>query len=377
MTTWTPPPPNRLPVWRKSLRDMHLNTGWAKGVVGSLRLGQATVRPRVYIPPNLTSDLDKVSTKDTDMVADAIAGAVLCVQEAERLAAADLYYASPDMATLAKAASVPAPIEPFAARRAPSPAGLILFAEPIGAYPDPDAEHPDDRDISIVAASWSPWTAETRMPSSPLPVTWYGKNASGVMQQIPPGYEGTWITFYMRPSFDHDDRMPLLPNNELVVAEGRAFDPNPSGDTIDEWLHVLYTAWQLMSQPAAARRAPLAEVTTVPRDRAGRRRDVREGITGSPDVRLVNVHSSHRPRGRLVDTDPSHVPGPREWRHRWRVRPHRRWHCMDPHHHAEGACTHADRVIPKHDKGPPDKPPLITGERVHLWDHQPDDPAPP
>jgi hypothetical protein len=350
MSTWVPPAPRLIPQWRAALRDLHRSPDWHQGVARTIMRGQATIVPYM---PGLPSGQ-----------AELAAASVLCDLEARRLAEADLFFASADMTALAKAAASIPPIEPVSMQRLPAPTGFLVFGEPIGAYPDPDAGHPADRDISIVAVAWSPWSVADATPPG-AGITWWANIGDG-LHQVAPGYAGIWLTFYMAPSFTAA-RMPLLWNNELVMVPGTRFDAAPSGDSTGEWAQVVYTAWQLMMQTGRSR---LVDTETVPRDRAGRRRDDRDGITGGRDVRVVNVHSAHRPR---ATTEPPAGAGAREWSHRWPVRPHRRDHCMNPHHHAAGDCHHEDRIIPPYIKGPADAP-LRLGQTVHLWDHQPPPP---
>jgi len=112
----------------------------------------------------------------------------------------------------------------------------------------------------------------------------------------------------------------------------------------------------------------------IPRNRAGRKRDQRAGITGTSNVRIVNVHTAHRPSTAAAEEDATSSTGRRapQWSCRWPVRPYRRNTCLNTHAHADGGCEHEDRIVPPHIKGPADKP-LKLGETVHLWNHQPED----
>jgi hypothetical protein len=154
------------------------------------------------------------------------------------------------------------------------------------------------------------------------------------------------------------------------MPEGAPFDP-PEVDTTAQWSNVLYTAWQLMSQDGRTR---WTDVEEIPRDRSGRKRDGRAGIDGPGGVRVIRVHSAHRPPAAAAEQDAEHSSGRRapQWSCRWPVRPHRRSHCMDPAAHQGGGCRHEDRIIPGYVKGPAGAP-LRTGATVHLWDRQPQD----
>lgn len=90
-----------------------------------------------------------------------------------------------------------------------------------------------------------------------------------------------------------------------------------------------------------------AEVEEIPRERAGRKRDTRQGITGPSTVRVVNVHTAHRPPREAADADAAASTGRREpsWSCRWPVRPYRRSTCLNPHGHAAGDCQHPMLVV--------------------------------
>jgi hypothetical protein len=249
----------------------------------------------------------------------------------------------------------------------------------------------------IVAVSWGLWDPnEVQVTGGPT-VRWYWQPARGQLEPIPQHFDGVWITFYAPPggAFDalpadtvigtapdgtvmtagdiqahHPQLTPLNWDNETALAFGKTFG-EPKPDTTQEWAQVVYTAWQLMSQTG---KTQLTEVEEVPRDRAGRKRDRRDGITGPSDVHIVNVHSAHRPSRAAAEQDATASTGRRapQWSCRWPVRPYRRHTCLNPRAHADGGCEHEDRIVPAHIKGPADKP-LKVGETVHLWDHQPED----
>lgn len=158
---------------------------------------------------------------------------------------------------------------------------------------------------------------------------------------------------------------PLGWENELVLAYAATF-AEPKPNTCDQWAQIVYTAWQLMGQGDSR----LVEPETVPRPRAGHKRDAREGVLGSSDVQLVNIHAAHRPSRAAAEEDAAASSGRRapQYTCRWPVRPHRRDQCMNPRRrHAEGECEHEERLIPPHIKGPEGKP-LRVRKTVNLWD---------
>lgn len=393
-TRWDPPDPGQLPEWRSELLD-YLDSGPCKASMReALRAGRFTIVPTV---PGIDASDESV-------------GAVLLTAcERRRLENAELYYATPDMTALALAAAQTPPTEPVTLKRLPSEAGLIIFGEPIGGYTEDTGAalantpfgHPGASAVittPIVAASWSVWTpSEVALDRGS--VRWLHRGA-GSAGAIPDDWSGVWVTFYsprglfsglppetvigtMRDGTTMTAGMidasrethgpPLGWDNEMLLREGVPFGPRVP-DTTDTWAHVLYTAWQLMGQQGKNR---WAEVDEIPRARAGAKRDRRQGVTGSSSVRIVRVHSTHRPSPQAAQEDAQSSTGRREpqWSCRWPVRPYRRSTCLNPRAHAEGGCTHEDRIVSGHIKGPDDAP-LRTGETVHLWDQQPTAPAP-
>jgi len=342
-----------------------------------------------------------------DATPGSIGSLLLTMSEAERLRKASLYYASADMTALTLAAARTAPTEPVSIRRLPSPAGLIVFAEPIGGYEQDAAQalagtlayRPGAKAIittPIVAASWSTWS-----PSSVTldqgRVRWLYKSG-GKNGLLPDSFRGIWVTFYSpRGMFSgltpdtivgnmpdgspmtarHIDRRrenggPVLGwDNEMVMKEGGRFE-EPQPDTNAAWAIAVYTAWQLMTQVTKTA-TPWVDTEDVPRSRSGVKRDTRQGITGSLGVRVLRVHSNHRPPRAAVDRDAEASTGRREpnWSHRWPVAPYRRNTCLNTQAHADGGCTHEDRIVPGHIKGPEGLP-LRIRETVRLWDRMPD-----
>ncbi|MFG3072164.1 hypothetical protein [[Kitasatospora] papulosa] len=386
---WTPPDPAQLPDWRGQMLEHLESTPALLSMREALRAGRCTIVPTV---PGLDAS-------------DASVGSQLLLRsERARLQQAALYYATPDMTALALAAAQTPPTEAVTLRRLPSEAGLMVFGEPIGGYTEdaaaalagtlahrPGASAPIT--TPIVAVSWSTWSPEAvRLDRGS--VRW-GFQGQGLASVIPPGYSGIWLTFWSpRGLFSglapdtvigtlrdgsvmtagqidaHRETggTPLQWDNEMLLTPGAKFGP-PEPDTTAQWAHVLYTAWQLMSQSGKSR---WAEVEEVPRPRAGAKRDARQSITGSSAVRVVRVHSAHRPTPQAAQDDAQGSTGRREpqWSCRWPVRPYRRSTCLNPAAHAEDGCEHEDRLVRGHIKGP-EGAPLRTGDTVHLWDSQP------
>lgn len=395
-TRWVPPAPAELPAWRSSMLE-YIESDQAAAVMReAIHAGHSTVLPMV---PGMNA------------TPGSIGSVLLTRSEAHRLRNARLYYASPDMTALTLAASRTPPTEPVSVRRLPSPSGLIVFAEPIGGYEQDAAQalrgtrayRPGTKAIvttPIVAASWSTWSPSSVTLDGGHRVRWLYKSG-GKNGLIPDAFTGIWVTFYSpRGLFSGltpetvigslpdgspmtarhiDDRRaqsgPVLGwDNEMLMKEGGRFE-EPAPDTNAAWAIALYTAWQLMTQvtKTAARWVDTEEVR---RSRSGVKRDAHQGITGASDVRVIRVHSSHRPGRSAADRDAAVSTGRREpnWSHRWPVEPYRRDTCLNTRAHADGACTHEDRIVPGHVKGP-DHLPLKVRETVRLWDQMPQEEA--
>ncbi|WP_165818668.1 hypothetical protein, partial [Frankia canadensis] len=134
---------------------------------------------------------------------------------------------------------------------------------------------------------------------------------------------------------------------------------HPDTDPAHTWTHVIYTAWQMISQTTGPAR--LTEIDTLPRDRAGRRRDTRHHIHATSDVRVVRVHPDHDGPTAVRGADRAGLD------YRLRVAPYRRNTCLSPHAHAAGQCTHHEQIVAGYTRGP-DHAPWRTRPTVHLWD---------
>lgn len=388
-TRWTPPPPAKLPEWRGSMID-HLSSMTAKATMAeAIHSGHSTILPMV---PGLEAS------------PGAIGAELLARSETQRLQHADLYFATADITALTLAAAKTPPTEPVTIDRAPSTSGLIVFAEPIGGYEQDTAQAlagtraylPGARAIvttPIVAASWSPWSPQS-LTLDRGRIRWLYKSGTKT-GLIPDDFHGIWVTFYsprgLFSGLAPHTPVGLLPNgsvmtaahidhrrnhggpvlawdNEMLMRDGARFD-TPQPDTNAAWAIALYTAWQLMSQTS---RTSWTEEEHLPRARSGAKRDQRQGISGSSTVRIVHVHTTHRPARAAAEQDARASTGRRQpqWTCRWPVQPYRRDTCLNTRAHADGGCTHEDRIVPGHIKGPKDAP-LRVSDTVRLWDRQP------
>lgn len=388
MYSWTPPDPRKLPDWRASMIEYLESPGGLLVMSATLQAGHTTLLP---IIPGLDASVGSIGAQ------------LLHRSEAERLRNARLYYATPDMTALTLAASKSPPTETVTVNRAPSPYGLIVFGEPIGGYEmtasdalaGSPAHRPGTNAITttpIVAASWSPWTPRSVLTGREG-VRWIYK-AGGQSRLIPDDFSGLWITFYSpRGSYsalapntvvgrmrngsamtagqiESTRRMsgPVLGwDNEMIMRAGGQFE-KPQPDTNAFWAIAVYTAWQLMAQ----KDGEWTETETLTRSKTGVKRDMHGGITTSSDVELVDVHAKKRPSRSAAARDAAHSTGHREPHYscRFPVDPYRRNTCLNTRAHADGGCTHEDRIVPGHIKGP-EGAPLRVRDRVNLWNHQP------
>jgi hypothetical protein len=377
---WRPPAAREIPEWRSQLRQYMTTQENLTMLAGAVNAGHTSVFPWV---------------EGMDHSPGAIAAPLLARSEAARLGAAALYYATSDMTSLALAVATTPPTEVVRRSRLPSEAGFMVFAEPIGGYTH-ELNGPVELTTPIVAVSWSMWTPrDVTLTGTDAAVGWASQGPDYKLRQIPDHLQCVWLTFYAAGAAGFDALAPdavvgagpggvaitagqvaarRRPNplnwdNEMILVFDSPFgEPRP--DTTKEWAQVVYTAWQLMTQQGQ----PLTDIEELHRDRAGHKRDTRAGITGPTGVRIVHVHSAHRPSKAATEQDAASSTGRRapQWSCRWPVKPYRRNTCLNPRAHADGGCDHEDRIVAFHVKGPADKPLKIT-ETVHLWDSQPDD----
>jgi hypothetical protein len=395
---WVAPQPRELPELRSRMVEFTASSRGMLAISTSVNTGNFNM-------------LARVRGTEAKFTPGAIAAPIMCALEKQRLEPATLFYASDDMSSLAVAAAQTPPIERFSPHRMPADQGLMVFKEPIGGYttlvnkalPQWGIARPDlTITTPIVGVSWSRWSPASYKVSG-HDVLWYSNSLGGI-RQIPRDFNGVWFTFYCsswdkfgeldpdEPISRQDDGTILTAadmaagdrtghgvpqlgwDNEMVVPWGADLSEPPVPDTTAGWLHVVYTAWQLITQKGG--KNPVVEVEEIQPDRAHRRRDAREGITSPSAVRIVRVHSALRPSHQAYEQDTAQWSGRREASHsyRWPVKPHRRSVCHNTRGHADGDCEHFDTIIGWHVNGPRDKP-LRLDNRVYLWDDQPDESA--
>ncbi|SDP98514.1 hypothetical protein SAMN05421507_14025 [Lentzea jiangxiensis] len=334
---------------------------------------------------------------------------LLCEAEAARLAApTPIWHATADMTSLALAIAKTPPIEPANPGRLPSESGFIVFDEPIGGTTASIHNLTNGlwdlvrRDLTIttpvIAAAWSTWKATGDGPG----VQWYRRSPFGVGLPVEASFEGVWVHFYtevrdLYGQLEPDEPLWTHPSGEIVTAAqvfeaqkhagtpqlemhadivlrwGSHLPAAPKPDSRQEWLNVLYTCWQLLSQRSTPARTPLLQV-----EHLAPRRKHNDGESG---VRVVRVHPDYRPSMHAAARDAALSTGRRagSCEYRWPVPPHRRSVCRNPagHHLDPEECTkttHVDTIVMPHINGPVGKP-LRIRPRVRKWDRQPGDHA--
>ncbi|MEV0675839.1 hypothetical protein AB0I60_04870 [Actinosynnema sp. NPDC050436] len=397
---WVVPHPSELPDLRIQMCEQVLRPPCGREFMMRVAGGRSPLIPTISGPPEQTAAID-------------ITGGMLMARcEQRRLRQAQLYWVDEDMTSLALAAAATPSHEPVRARRMPAESGLMLFAHPIGGLDvdlaaaltgpwttaAPDLDEGLRLTFPVVGVSWSQWSpADLDLDGAPRKIRWTPRTPPGAAP-LPPEFDGVWLTFWTTGGKGWDSLPADLPlaidthtgatltaanlaaretlagsarlqtHDELVLPFDQPL-PRPHQDNASRWAHVVYTAWQLMGQTGNAQ---LTETETMPRPRHGQKRDKRAGILGPGTVQLVRVHTRHRPSAQATaeDTAASHGRRAPQWNRRWPVRPYRRNTCLNPRAHADGGCEHEERVVPAHIKGPADKP-LVTTDRVHIWDTPP------
>jgi hypothetical protein len=424
---YIPPRPAEVARIRRRLVEYYSSPSTVDVIARTLAMGQWTLRPdtsNVTMGAEGIKALSLVTGENPGPSAlanvfsngpDLIDAAFLCHYEAERLARASLFYLEDGPTRLAvKLGSAPIR-EPIRLDRAPARTGLMMFASPIGMYEATMQQMPVDPDtpackrpVAFVGVSWSPWRPQDTDTPSWLGAL-YGKQRLG---RITPEGDWIWFTFYtaqMDPFEVYDPEewiwaeqaagvlpagplgqsqraqakvQPLLWDTEVAVREEEIPDPGESGAGRNGTLmQVVYTAWQLIEQQRGKQLEVKPITVEAPREsNAAKRKKKRRGEASAPPARpdRVNVvriaprsatgskkDPDQRERneyGHLIDHD-----------HQWPVTGHKRDHCMSPHRHAAGECTHEEKIIMEHFAGPWDKP-VRLGKTVKVLRDTPETP---
>lgn len=245
------------------------------------------------------------------------------------LQAAELYWASEDMAALAMSSGSQLAAARWATADRPSPCGLIFFEGGVGTV-----QVSGTLSGPVQALAWGP------SPDSTLTVTHLMTREQFM--------RGSQVRF-------PEAVPPLIAIREVrlpVTAEPVPFADLPAHEGMRPPLPIvsaLAAAWHLMQQPQ------LVERGSVEPGKADARSLRRSGLPAGP-VTLVNLRRQYVPLQR--EGEPS---AGRAYRHRWVVSGH--WRDQP---HGPDRALRRKTWIPAHVKGP-DGAPMLSTERVNVW----------
>lgn len=281
---------------------------------------------------------------------DRLSSAVrLAGEERRRIVDAELFWVSAEMTALARHAGRQLTQCELYEHDLPSPAGFMVFAEPLATTTGRGVT------VEIVAVSWgvvrSPLKVDTGSADVEIGSDW----SNGAV----------WFTFYSDPlgplnaiCGDDEDRRrewrrelgPFMPDNELVWRLGTMEELPDDEHLTTAWGQTVCASWLLMSQPLAAQTRESAL-------RPARRRLAKVGLPVD-DVRVVHIRN---PQRRGTSRTSTAEERRRDYRV-WTTGHWRRYHC------GSGRTRIERRWINPHLSGPDDKPIRGTTEHVRIWD---------
>ncbi|MFD9484129.1 hypothetical protein ACFWBX_09005 [Streptomyces sp. NPDC059991] len=404
---WNAPHPSAVLGWQRR-QEVYTRTNLTALHLGiAIRAGNWTLLPTPALHP------ERIDTVE-------FATKILMSAEAQRLAEARTYSIGPNTTGLAVAAAAgSAPREEISESRAPSPTGLMIFADPIGSDIARFAsERGETIEIHtpIVAVSWSSWGQEhSQLLGEDCPLTWLRNSEQHGLVPIAPDLQGIWMTFYAARVNDthglspnapaavgsHGEVVtvreaaqaeavfarsnphlfgPLIWHNELLLPSGETFSEHPPPNSAQEWASIVYTVWQIMQQTGAQQLVEVRDVAEPPaarkKTKAKAKQRGQQAVVGDGVVRVVDLAAPHRPAANDTQADAAASDGRSkvQWTCRWPVPPHRRRTCTNPYlHHrlkddSEEHHTHREDVIPFKIKGPKDKPLRVKGGTTFTFD---------
>lgn len=333
---WTAPGPRELPALRTALAEHMRSPVEHQATAAALAAGRGTLVPAG---------------------APHRAASILLGEEHERLKAAQLFYVTEDMATLARTAGESLPDFHLDREDLPTPGGFVLFASPIGSYLVDDGDGLER--VFITAVSWGATHAFDAGPEVGIWVTFwspthYPRMARRLMathRMRRDEAERTARQARAEMSWDNETFLQFGPNTPVVAPSGG----HRGGDeTIAPWIQTLRATWLLMTQPG------ITDVAAEHLPRQARRRAEREGYQAEP-VQVVRLRA--HPGAREQHGGDSGEG--RGYTVRWMVRGHWRQQPYGPQR-----SKRRPTWINPHVKGP-EGAPLHTGEKVYLVDRPP------
>ena len=253
---------------------------------------------------------------------------LLIRDELARLRAGNLYWVSPDMTQMCRAAAPGMPPFRPGPDDVPSPCGLMYFASPLSGYQtnlkmiissggSPRSVLGPQAMAQVRAVSWGPWSEQGRWPGGGTWFTFYTAGPSGLAEAA--RHWGISLEDAARlrlPPLFLDNELPC-PASERVPLPRPLEEAVADPDSLYSWMHLVLCAFRLMTSQTAA-------VADEALPRPMRRRSGRAGVTSPGDpVRLVDL----RPRAARRQAEggvEGHRNGPQvrfpvsaHWRNQW------------------------------------------------------------
>ncbi|MEU9887928.1 hypothetical protein [Sphaerisporangium sp. NPDC051011] len=220
---------------------------------------------------------------------------MLVEQETRTLRSAELYYVTPEMAAIVRAAAESMPAFPPTAGDFPSPAGFVVFGAPMVEYDRPDHGGPvwvDGRlaldethdHIGISAATWGPYDSNGGWKSGGVWMSFYRARAEWLAKARDERFRKHVLTDHVRliPDNEYGIKYETDPARRAALEADLKAKDQPAYTSY--WAKHLLAALLLMRQPLVYQR-------TEPIRRGLRRQLERSGLpTG--DIRILDA----RPR---------------------------------------------------------------------------------
>lgn len=343
---WGAPNPRDLPSWRRDMLTARRSDGAA--LEHALVLGAAGQTPHIIVK---------------DPAASAV---VLNRQEAKRLEDAELFYATQEAARLSISVVDEIADDVLTERDPPSPAGLIVFAEPIATWVSKDRASAQEP-VRVVAASWGPHTGATHQIPRSLSGIWFTLYSPTVLSPAEyareTGLDPDPVRLRAATRALYRTNGPLIWDNEIFIPFGA--DPQRLS-VLDAygWSLVVRAAWMLMDSPGITQTDEVAaSKTELRRERNARAAEARPQIAGPPAVRVVDLRR-RQTQGAVRREEHAGQDGRRVYTCRWTVKGHTR-----RQRHGPGNTLTKRIYIEPHLQGPHDAPIKISvPETVRLFD---------
>lgn len=262
---------------------------------------------------------------------------------------AELFYVTPDMSEVVRAAAKALPVYDLQSDALPADVGLVVWGQPATiATEHPGNDLREGQRIEIRAALWARVADIGIGQPGVLLVTWQD---SDVLIATGPG----WSENEVLARFGRRYMGPLAYHEEYPLPYGN----RPYGSTketlANEAVAAALTTWIMMGQRITT------ESTAQP-NRTARRQAERAGAPPPRPVRIVTLRRA-APKQRPDTTPPEGAKAARVYKHQWPVTGYgywrNTWYPSAQEHRVQFV------YVPTYMKGPADAP-LIGGERVNV-----------